>query len=113
MLAADLLRFGIIYFIFVMGFSQSFYIAFISYSEKKGDGEENTMGSPIESVILNFVMSLGTFGEIWESFKATDHRLAAKIQCFLFLSLVFVMLINSAFLGKLLRGLNMFKAKKS
>ena len=39
MMAADLLRFCIIYFIFVMGFSQSYYIIFQSFTEDPEDGE--------------------------------------------------------------------------
>lgn len=96
MMAADLLRFVIIYSIFVMGFSQSFYVVFISYNPEKAEdeGQENLMGSPMESILSNFIMSLGSFGDHWDGFKATDHRLAAKIQCFLFLTIVFVMLVN-------------------
>ena len=91
MLAADLLRFGIIYFIFVMGFSQAFFVVFISFD---GDEEDNIMGTPMESIISNFIMSMGNFGDMWEGFEDTQHNLAAKIQCFLFLTLVFVMLVN-------------------
>ena len=31
MLAQDLMRFGIIYFIFLMGFGQAYYLIFMSY----------------------------------------------------------------------------------
>ena len=96
MLAADLLRFGIIYFIFVAGFSQGFFVAFISYDQEKSEDPdiENLMGSALEAFLSNFIMSLGAFGDHWEGFDATKHAFAAKIQCFLFLSLIFVMLIN-------------------
>ena len=93
MLAADLLRFGIIYTIFVMGFSQGFYIVFISFSPEDED-EGNPMGDPIESIIVNFILSMGNFGDPWEQFELTDHKLGAQILCFVFLSLVFVMLVN-------------------
>ena len=89
MMAADLLRFVIIYAIFVMGFSQSYYIIFISY-EKGDDGPEsinNPMDTAVESVISNFIMSLGAFGTYWGVFEETQHELAAKIHCFLFLGM--------------------------
>jgi len=79
-----------------MGFSQGFYVVFISYNPEKSEDpdQENLMGSPMESILSNFIMSLGSFGDHWDGFKATDHRFAAKIQCFLFLTIVFVMLVN-------------------
>ena len=95
MMKADLLRFCIIYFIFVMGYSQAFFLIFISFIP--GQDEEskyNPMDSPMESVIANFIMSLGGFGAYWPLFENTKHSLAGKIHCSLFLLIVFVMLIN-------------------
>ena len=96
MMAADLLRFVIIYFIFVMGFSQGFYVVFISWNKEKSENPEggNLMESPLESIISNFIMSLGSFGEHWEEFKATEHKLVGEIHCFLFLTIVYVLLVN-------------------
>merc|ERR1712001_374711 len=37
---------------------------------------------------------MGSFGEHWGQFKATDHKLVAEIHCFLFLTIVFVLLVN-------------------
>ena len=97
MMAADLLRFVIIYTIFVMGFSEAFYIIYISFDREKTEDPEytpNPMENAVESVISNLIMSLGNFGVYWETFKATDHKTAAELQCFLFLALVFVLLVN-------------------
>ena len=96
MVAADLLRFCIIYFIFVMGFSQSYYIIFISYVQDMEDeeSEENPMDSPVESVITNFIMSLGGFGGYWGNMESTDHVMAGRILCVLFLLLVYLLLVN-------------------
>ena len=96
MMAADLLRFCIIYFIFVMGFSQSYYIIFISYVQDMEDeeSEENPMDSPVESVITNFIMSLGGFGGYWGNMESTDHVMAGRILCVLFLLLVYLLLVN-------------------
>ena len=52
------------------------------------------MGTPMESIISNFIMSMGSFGEHWGAFPATDHNLAGKIHCFLFLMIVYVLLVN-------------------
>jgi hypothetical protein len=96
MLAADLLRFGIIYFIFVMGFSQAYYVIFKTYTEDEEDeeGEENPMNSPMESIITNFIMSLGGFGGYWGLLANTTHNLAGKTLIILFLMVVYVLLVN-------------------
>ncbi|XP_071749408.1 transient receptor potential cation channel subfamily V member 5 isoform X2 [Lepeophtheirus salmonis] len=90
MLASDLLRFGTIYFIFVMGFSQAFYIIFQSYDSSSS----HPMPSPIESIIAIFLMSLGSFGTIWNSLISTDHTLLGKFHCFVFIAIVVVLLVN-------------------
>ena len=52
MMANDLLRFVIIYLIFVMGFAQSYYIIFQSYDiELNEEGDDNPMSTPVESFI--------------------------------------------------------------
>ena len=95
MMAADVLRFCIIYFIFIMGFSQSYYICFQSYVKDEGDdGEDNPMGSPVESIITNFIMSLGGFGDPWGLLELTDHKMSGRILCVIFLLLVYLLLVN-------------------
>ena len=47
MLAQDLMRFGIIYFIFLMGFGQAYYLIFMSYETP----DDNPMDSPVESIL--------------------------------------------------------------
>ena len=94
MMAADLLRFCIIYFIFVMGFSQAYYIIFISYVEDPEEGEENPMSTPMESVITNFIMSLGGFGNYWGLLANTTHTMAGRVLCVIFLLLVYLLLVN-------------------
>lgn len=76
MLAGDLLRFVIIYLIFVMGFSQAYYIIFLSY---KNPGTENIMSTPAEAVVYMFIASLTVFDSLYDSFKHTDHELIAKV----------------------------------
>ena len=94
MLASDLLKFCIIYFIFIMGFSQAYYIIFQSYVPDATDGEDNPMESPIESIITNFIMSLGGFGGVWGLSGNTDHAMSAKLHCVIFLLVVYLLLVN-------------------
>ena len=70
MLAQDLVRFGIIYSIFIMGYSQAYYIIFSGYED---DEEDNPLETPVESFILMFIMSLGEFGDLWDTFDSTKH----------------------------------------
>ena len=99
MMAADLLRFCIIYFIFVMGFSQAYYIIFLSFTkEEEGedgeDPEDNPMDTPMESIITNFIMSLGGFGNYWGLLEQTTHCLAGRLLIGIFLMLVYLLLVN-------------------
>jgi transient receptor potential cation channel subfamily V protein 5 len=82
MLAGDLLRFVAIYLIFVMGFSQAYYVIFLSF--KNGDSE-NLLGTPAESVVAMFMVSLASFDNMYENFKYTDHELIAKVKSIFFL----------------------------
>jgi hypothetical protein len=93
MMAADLLRFVAIYFIFVMGFAQAYYIIFQSYHPADAESR-HPMVTPLESVIAIFIMSLGAFGGIWNGSSETHHPMAGQLLCFLFLSVVFVLLVN-------------------
>ena len=77
MMAADLLRFVTIYFIFVMGFSQAYYIIFQSF-----EGDDHPMDSAMESIIAIFMMSLGNFGNYWDAFADTNHDVAAQVFIF-------------------------------
>jgi len=96
MTANDLLRFVIIYIIFVMGFAQSYFIIFQSWIEEEASEEvdENPMPTPIESFLRVFVMSLGIFGDVWEGLEATDHSAQGKVCMFIFLAIAYIMLVN-------------------
>lgn len=91
MLANDLLKFGAMYFIFVMGFAQCFYIMFQSHIE---DEEANPMPTITEAIIKMFMMSLGSFGGIWGELENTNHSFIGKINIFIFLAVVYILLIN-------------------
>merc|ERR1712227_201468 len=52
MLAQDLMRFGIIYSMFIIGFSQAYYIIFQSFEESEDEDEGgNPLRNPTESFI--------------------------------------------------------------
>jgi transient receptor potential cation channel subfamily V protein 5 len=77
MLAGDLLRFVIIYLIFVMGFSQAYYVIFLSF---KNPPQENPLSTPAESIVAMFMVSLSSFDTMYEAFKFTDHEIVAKVS---------------------------------
>lgn len=77
MIVGDLLRFVTIYLIFIMGFSQAFFIIFLSY--KPPEGKSNPMSTPAESVITMFLMSLQSFEQTFDAFKDTEHPYIAKV----------------------------------
>lgn len=83
MVMGDLLRFVSIYFIFVMGFSQAYYIVFCTFSHEPEEGEEevdNPMPSGMESFIAMFLMSLTNFGDYYAGTEHTEHEMEAKVN---------------------------------
>lgn len=86
MVMGDLLRFVTIYFIFVMGFSQAYYIVFCTFHHDPEEGEEeveNPIPSGMESFIAMFLMSLANFGDYYAGTEHTAHEMEAKV-CWLF-----------------------------
>ena len=101
MIANDLLRFALIYLIFVLGFSQSYFVIFKSFTDGPFDRPrlktriKDPMKTPMDSILENFQLSLGSnLGNLWKKFRNTDYNMAAKILCCIFLMVIFVMLIN-------------------
>ena len=62
MLAQDLMRFGTIYMIFLMGFGQAYYLVFMSYDNQE---ETNPMLTAMDSVlqVLNLYLLYWWFRE--------------------------------------------------
>ena len=87
MVVGDLLRFVCIYMVFVMGFSQAYYILFLTYDNSDvEEGEEpelNPISSPMESFISMFLMSLGNFGDYYGGMEFTNHEIEAKVCCWM------------------------------
>ncbi|XP_047499811.1 transient receptor potential cation channel subfamily V member 3-like [Penaeus chinensis] len=95
MLVGDLLRFVTIYFVFIMGFSQAYYILFASHRiSDKSVCSSNPMPTAAESVMQMFIMSLGNFGDIYPSLECTDHEVTGKVLFMIFMAIVALLLIN-------------------
>ncbi|CAG9764165.1 unnamed protein product [Ceutorhynchus assimilis] len=83
MVMGDLLRFAAIYMVFVMGFSQAYYIIFLSFDnpltpEDVDDSKTNPMSTPAESIMAMFLMSMTNFGDYYNAFARTEHEYEAK-----------------------------------
>ncbi|XP_058834961.1 transient receptor potential cation channel subfamily V member 5 [Topomyia yanbarensis] len=93
MVIGDLLRFVVIYLVFVMGFSQAYYIVFLSYKSDE-EGDENPMPSPMESIVAMFLMSLTNFGDYYGALENTIHEGCAKVLFVIYMVIVAVLLVN-------------------
>ncbi|CAG9853902.1 unnamed protein product [Phyllotreta striolata] len=99
MVMGDLIRFATIYLVFVMGFSQAYYIIFLSFDnpltpDDVDDSATNPMSTPIESIMAMFLMSLTNFGDYYDAFARTEHEIEAKILFVVFMAIVAILLIN-------------------
>ncbi|XP_043237140.1 transient receptor potential cation channel subfamily V member 5-like [Amphibalanus amphitrite] len=92
MIVGDLLRFVTIYTVFVMGFSQAYFIIYRSYQHP--DGAPNPMKTPIQSVMLMFLASLNSFGDLYNNLKYTRQKLVGQILFILYMVCVAILLIN-------------------
>eukprot|EP00106_Octopus_bimaculoides_P008929 XP_014776371.1 PREDICTED: transient receptor potential cation channel subfamily V member 5-like [Octopus bimaculoides] len=88
MIKGDLLRFFIIYGIFLMGFSQAMYILF-------RDNVCSLSSQPLEAITSLFIVSLGTFADFYNSIeKLKRNSVIAKFIFLVYLLLVSLLLIN-------------------
>ncbi|XP_043266847.1 transient receptor potential cation channel subfamily V member 5 [Venturia canescens] len=99
MIMGDLLRFVSIYLVFVMGFSQAYYIIFLSFDnpntpEGVDDSVSNPMPSPMESVMAMFLMSMTNFGDYYGAFERTEHEMEAKCLFVVYMAIVAILLVN-------------------
>ncbi|XP_012525905.1 transient receptor potential cation channel subfamily V member 5 isoform X4 [Monomorium pharaonis] len=99
MIMGDLLRFVSIYLVFVMGFSQAYYIIFLSFDnpntpEGVDDSMTNPMPSPMESVMAMFLMSMTNFGDYFGAFERTEHEFEAKLLFVMYMAIVAILLVN-------------------
>ncbi|KAF7402886.1 hypothetical protein HZH66_005153 [Vespula vulgaris] len=99
MIMGDLLRFVAIYLVFVMGFSQAYYIIFLSFDNPNtpdgvDDSTTNPMPSPMESIMAMFLMSMTNFGDYYGAFERTEHEIEAKLLFVLYMAIVAILLVN-------------------
>lgn len=87
MIKGDLLRFFVIYSVFVIGFSQAMYILFNGLCKYM-------FSNPIESVAGLFIVSLGTFAEFYNDLNVTRHPTIGKAIFTTYMVLVSLLLIN-------------------
>ncbi|PIO75407.1 hypothetical protein TELCIR_02561 [Teladorsagia circumcincta] len=110
-IVGDMLRFLLIYSVFVLGFAEAFYVIFHSceMAEKKYQEEhglhpddhytgrfENIMNSPREALMRMIIMSVGEFGTFYKNLN--DCKSGVSLQGKIFFSiyelLVTLMLLN-------------------
>ncbi|XP_022322067.1 transient receptor potential cation channel subfamily V member 5-like isoform X7 [Crassostrea virginica] len=93
MIAGDLLRWIIIYLVFIIGFSQAFFIAFVNGS---CDPESNpcVFLSPIESIVGMFAMNVGEFEDIYGTFDYSEYPTFIKIIFMIYMIMVTLLLVN-------------------
>ncbi|XP_043261849.1 transient receptor potential cation channel subfamily V member 5 [Colletes gigas] len=99
MIMGDLIRFVSIYSVFVMGFSQAYYIIFLSFDnpntpEGVDDSISNPMPSPMESVMAMFLMSMTNFGDYYGAFERTQHEMEGKFLFVVYMAIVAILLVN-------------------
>ena len=90
MLISDLLCFVLIYFIFLFGFAQAFFMIFLSH-EGKGI---NYFSGASESILSMFLMSLLEFGDLYGEFNQTEHPYLARFLFVMYAILVALLLMN-------------------
>ncbi|GMR60082.1 hypothetical protein PMAYCL1PPCAC_30277, partial [Pristionchus mayeri] len=88
-IATDIIRFLLIYSIFLIGFSQSFYIIFTACQREndilKAEGNtigrefDNIMQSPVDALIRTFIMTIGEFMVLYRELAACPVDLMRNI----------------------------------
>ncbi|GMS82153.1 hypothetical protein PENTCL1PPCAC_4328, partial [Pristionchus entomophagus] len=88
-IATDIIRFLLIYSIFLIGFSQSFYIIFTSCQRENdilkaagntiGREFDNIMQSPVDALIRTFIMTIGEFMVLYRELAACPVDLMRTI----------------------------------
>ena len=63
-------------------------------SEENVLGDAHPMPNSVESVLAVFLMSLGDVGFIWEGVSNTNHEIIGKINFFIFIAIVVILLLN-------------------
>ncbi|XP_074641363.1 transient receptor potential cation channel subfamily V member 5-like [Tubulanus polymorphus] len=89
MVRGDLLRFVIIYAVFMIGFSQAMFVVF-----RRVDADQTIFSNAIEAMVGMFIMSLGEFGDIYEQLEESNHARLGKVIFVAHMVLVTLLLVN-------------------
>ncbi|MFH4977998.1 hypothetical protein AB6A40_004707 [Gnathostoma spinigerum] len=91
-LSRDLSRFIMIYAIFIIGFSQAFYVIFMACTRERAIQEHqpiknvtNILDNPAEALLRMFIMTIGEFTVFYRELNSCRERLMQAIGKFLFL----------------------------
>ncbi|KAI6205701.1 Transient receptor potential cation channel subfamily V member 6 [Aphelenchoides besseyi] len=100
----DMIRFFLIYFIFLMGFSQAFYIIFLACERAEAISADedtaqnnNIMSNPIDSLLRLFIMTIGEFTTLYRDLsdcQVTSMSVIGKILFLIFEMFVSLMQFN-------------------
>lgn len=93
MIMGDLLRFVAIYLVFVLGFSQAFFVLFLSHYSRDGNSD-NYFQDPVESIMAMFIMSMQEFADMYNQFDNIQYPTVAKILFIMYMGLVALLLVN-------------------
>ena len=63
-------------------------------TETSNQGDAHPMPNSVESILAVFLMSLGDVGFIWEGVANTNHEIIGKINFFIFIAIVVILLLN-------------------
>ncbi|CAG5132739.1 unnamed protein product, partial [Candidula unifasciata] len=92
MITGDLFCFGIIYIIFLSGFTQGFFFLFQSVSSKTADPDLAKFSNVQDTILKMFEMTLGEFR--YEVFSMSNYPPLTKLIFALFMILVPILLLN-------------------
>lgn len=92
----DIIRFLMIYSVFLICFSQTFFLIFKSCERDSGLEYENVFGNPGESALRMFIMSVGEFTAVYKNLHLCENHVGilGKILFVVYELLVTVMLLN-------------------
>ncbi|XP_053381357.1 transient receptor potential cation channel subfamily V member 5-like isoform X2 [Mercenaria mercenaria] len=93
MIKGDLRRFFIIYLVFIVGFSQAFYISFVG-SSCDPDTDPCVFANPVDALLGTFSMSVGDFEDIVQTFPSSRHQVTLSIVFVLYMIMVTLLLVN-------------------
>ncbi|CAF0724642.1 unnamed protein product [Brachionus calyciflorus] len=88
----DLVRFFIIYFIFLIGFSQTFYLILLFCNP---ESEQRVFDTPLQAILDTFILTLGEVTVDYEQLPfMSSYSIIGEIFCVLYMLLGTLLLVN-------------------